>query len=116
MHSNPVRSLLRTLALAASTAFTYHALAQTAAPSTSSGQAFPTKPIRLIIGFTAGSEVDVIGRMIAQETISKQFEASIAAQNVNHPQPSGTHNGRIIHANMLTANFMPRVLSLIIRH
>ena len=30
-------------------------------------QQYPTKPIRMIIGFTPGSEIDVVGRMIAQE-------------------------------------------------
>ena len=28
---------------------------------------FPNKPIRMIVGFTAGSEIDVVGRLIAQE-------------------------------------------------
>ena len=95
MHSNPVRSLLRTLALAASTAFTYHALAQTAAPSTSSGQAFPTKPIRLIIGFTAGSEVDVIGRMIAQEMSEKWGQRVVID---NRPGAGSTVAGALVAA------------------
>lgn len=30
-------------------------------------QQYPTKPIRMIVGFTAGSEIDVVGRLIAQE-------------------------------------------------
>jgi tripartite-type tricarboxylate transporter receptor subunit TctC len=30
-------------------------------------QSYPTKPIRMIVGFTAGSEIDIVGRMIAQE-------------------------------------------------
>jgi tripartite-type tricarboxylate transporter receptor subunit TctC len=34
-------------------------------------QTFPTKPIRLLVGFTPGSEVDVIGRMIAHEMTEK---------------------------------------------
>lgn len=34
-------------------------------------QQFPTKPIRMIVGFTAGSEIDVVGRLIAQEMSEK---------------------------------------------
>ncbi len=32
-----------------------------------SQQNFPAKPIRMIVGFTAGSEIDVIGRLVAHE-------------------------------------------------
>ena len=43
------------------------ALALFAAPcAAQSQQQFPTKPIRMIIGFTPGSEIDVIGRLLSQ--------------------------------------------------
>lgn len=32
---------------------------------------YPTKPIRMLIGFTPGSEIDVVGRMIAHEISDK---------------------------------------------
>jgi tripartite-type tricarboxylate transporter receptor subunit TctC len=35
--------------------------------STGSGQAYPQKPLRLIVPFTAGGAADIIGRMIASE-------------------------------------------------
>ena len=35
-------------------------------PSTSSGQAWPSKPVRLIVPFTAGAASDVLGRIVAQ--------------------------------------------------
>ena len=35
-------------------------------PSTSSGQAWPSKPLRLIVPFTAGAASDVLGRIVAQ--------------------------------------------------
>jgi len=31
------------------------------------GQAFPAKPVRMIIGFPAGSSSDVVGRLVAQK-------------------------------------------------
>jgi len=36
------------------------------ATGTARAQQYPTKPIRMIIGFTPGSEIDVIGRLLAQ--------------------------------------------------
>jgi tripartite-type tricarboxylate transporter receptor subunit TctC len=43
------------------------ALAPLAAPTAAqSQQSYPAKPVRMIIGFTPGSEIDVIGRMLAQ--------------------------------------------------
>ena len=32
-----------------------------------SAQQYPTKPIRMIVGFTPGSEIDVVGRLVFQE-------------------------------------------------
>jgi tripartite-type tricarboxylate transporter receptor subunit TctC len=34
-------------------------------------QQFPTKPIRMIIGYTAGSEIDVVARLVSQEMSEK---------------------------------------------
>lgn len=36
-----------------------------------SQQQFPNKPIRMIIGFTAGSEIDVVARLLSQEMSEK---------------------------------------------
>ena len=44
------------------------AIAVFAAPlSAHSQQAYPTKPIRMLVGFTPGSEIDVMGRLVAPE-------------------------------------------------
>jgi len=45
-------------------------------PLAAHSQAYPTKPIRVIIGFSAGSELDVIGRLVSQkmgEGLGQQF-------------------------------------------
>ena len=56
-------------------------------------QQFPTKPIRFIIGFTAGSEVDVIGRMIAHEMGEKWGQRVVVD---NRPGAGSTVAGAIV--------------------
>ena len=43
------------------------ALAMFATAWSVQAQTYPGKPVRMIVGFTAGSEIDVVGRLIAQE-------------------------------------------------
>src|SRR5688572_3930356 len=43
-------------------------------------QQFPTKPIRMIIGFTPGSEIDVVGRLITQE-MSEKWGQKVVVDN-----------------------------------
>ncbi len=68
-------------------------IAQAQPTSTSSGQAFPTKPVRMIVGFTAGSEVDVIGRMIAHEMAEKSGQRVVVD---NRPGAGSTVAGAIV--------------------
>ncbi len=58
-------------------------------------QPFPTKPIRMIVGFTAGSEVDVIGRMIAHEMGEKWGQRVVVD---NRPGAGSTVAGAIVTA------------------
>lgn len=58
-------------------------------------QSFPTKPIRMIIGFTAGSELDVIGRMVAHE-LSEKWGQRVVVDN--RPGAGGTLAGAIAAA------------------
>ena len=57
-----MRLIVHSIALAL-TAWSGGLCAQTA--STSSGQAFPSKPIRIIVAFPAGGGTDIVARMIA---------------------------------------------------
>ena len=54
------------------------ALAQ--APSTGSGQAYPAKPVRLILPFPPGGPTDLLGRSIAQK-LSEQFGHQVIPEN-----------------------------------
>lgn len=58
-------------------------------------QAYPSKPVRMIIGFTAGSELDVIGRMVAHE-MSEKWGHRIVADN--RPGAGGTVAGAMAAA------------------
>ena len=58
-------------------------------------QTFPTKPIRLLVGFTPGSEVDVIGRMIAHEMTEKWGQRVVID---NRPGAGSTVAGAIVTA------------------
>ena len=52
------------------------AFALVCAPLAAQSQSYPTKPVRVIIGFSAGSEIDVIGRLVSQkmsEGLGQQF-------------------------------------------
>ena len=52
------------------------AIALVCAPLAVQAQSYPNKPVRVIIGFSAGSEIDVIGRLVSQkmsEGLGQQF-------------------------------------------
>src|SRR5687767_3802264 len=56
---------LRTITAAAALALSALAAAQTT--STGSGQAFPTKPVRIIVPFPPGGGTDVVSRLLGQK-------------------------------------------------
>jgi tripartite-type tricarboxylate transporter receptor subunit TctC len=64
-------------------ALSIFALAVAAAPaaaqpaSTGSGQAFPAKPVRIVVGFPAGGPTDVIARLVAQDMTAAMGQSVI---------------------------------------
>ena len=56
------------------------ALALPALPRLASAQAWPAKPIRAIIPFTAGSTVDIVGRLVL-EPLASQLGQTIVVEN-----------------------------------
>ena len=63
------------------------ALAQTSAPSTSASAGYPTKPIRFIVPFTAGSGTDLIARTVG-DVMAKSLGQPILIEN--KPGAGGT--------------------------
>ncbi len=55
--------------------------------------AYPAKPIRMLVGFTAGSELDVVARMMGQEMTEKWGQRVVID---NRPGAGGTVAGAIV--------------------
>ena len=80
------RTFARTLALAALLAF----------PAVSLAQAYPSRPVRMIIPFPPGGTLDFVGRMLAQK-LSEQMGQQFVVEN----RPGG--NNMIGSAAVATA-------------
>ena len=61
-------------------ALSYASAALGQAPSTGSGQAYPAKPIRLVLPFPPGAPNDMVGRALGQK-LSEQLGANIVPDN-----------------------------------
>jgi tripartite-type tricarboxylate transporter receptor subunit TctC len=75
-------------------------VAQAQAISTSSGHAYPTRPVRLIVGYSAGSNLDILARLMGQwlsERLGQPFVienrpgagSNLAAEAVVRAAPDG---------------------------
>ncbi len=49
-------------------------------PSTGSGQAYPAKPVRLVVPYAAGGNADIFGRTLAQK-LTDAFRQSFVVEN-----------------------------------
>ena len=56
------------------------ALALSAVSTVAAAQKYPTKPIRLVVGFAAGGPTDVIARIVAQD-MSQTLGQSVFVEN-----------------------------------
>jgi len=52
------------------------------APSSAWAQAYPARPVRVIVPFAPGGQVDVVGRLIAQR-LSEQLGQQFYVENVS---------------------------------
>ncbi|NYT25680.1 tripartite tricarboxylate transporter substrate binding protein [Alcaligenaceae bacterium] len=75
--SNPRRSFLRAIALAGAVTF-----AGTAglAPAAAAAQNFPTKPVSIIVPFSAGGTTDILARILGQY-LGDKFGESVVVEN-----------------------------------
>ena len=74
---NTRRSALRAIALASAVAFTGLAAV---APTTATAQTFPSKPISIIVPFSAGGTTDILARIIGQY-LGNKFGQSVVVEN-----------------------------------
>ena len=75
--SNSRRSILRAIALAGAVSFTgLSALA----PATATAQDFPTKPITILVPFSAGGTTDILARIVGQY-LGTKFGQSVVVEN-----------------------------------
>ena len=72
----PIKTLIRAAALSLATAATLTTLA----PAALAAEAYPSRPIRMVIGFPAGGPTDVNGRLFAQ-AMSEQLGQPIFVEN-----------------------------------
>jgi tripartite-type tricarboxylate transporter receptor subunit TctC len=56
------------------------ALCAVVLPGAASAQNYPTKPVRLVVGFSAGGPTDVIARIIAQD-MTATFGQTVLVEN-----------------------------------
>ena len=89
------------------------------ATSTGSGQAYPAKPIRMMIGFPPGGGTDIIGRIVAQklsEALGQQIivdnrggaSGQLAAELVSRAAPDGY---TIMMAHIAAISILPSLVS-----
>lgn len=69
------------------------ALAILGAAGVAQAQSYPTKPIRMVVGFTPGSEIDVVGRLLAQQMSDKLGQRIVVD---NRTGAGGTLGGAIV--------------------
>ena len=50
------------------------------APTLAHAQTFPTKPVKMIVGYSAGSSTDVIGRVVAH-SLSELWKQPVVVEN-----------------------------------
>jgi tripartite-type tricarboxylate transporter receptor subunit TctC len=54
-----------------------------------SAQSYPTRPVRLIVGFAAGGGTDIVARLIGQH-LSAQLGEQFVVENRTGPEPPAT--------------------------
>ena len=69
------------------------AVASMLSPSSVSAQAFPSKPIRIVVPLSAGSQTDILARMIGQK-MAETWQQPVVVEN--YPGAGGQAGGRVV--------------------
>ena len=63
------------------------AVALAAAASQAWAQAYPNKPVHVIISFSPGSSTDIVGRVVAQKLAEMWGQPALAARSARRSSP-----------------------------
>jgi tripartite-type tricarboxylate transporter receptor subunit TctC len=86
--------------------FLHLAAAAAALPATSRiaiGDSFPSRPVRLIVGFPAGYATDIVARLIAQ-TLSERLGQQVSSRTVRGPLLILLSKGSLARPPMVTCS------------
>src|SRR5216684_3579890 len=97
-----------------------NAAALSAAPQIAGADTYPTRPVRLIVGFAAGQAIDIVTRIVAQslsERLGQQFiidnrpgaGGNIGTEAVVHASPDGYTLLFAVTANAINATLYEKL-------
>ena len=66
-------------------------------------QAYPNRPVRLLVGFSAGGTTDIAARLIAQWLTERLRATGCSREPAGRERESGSRSGRALAARRLHA-------------
>ena len=79
------------------------------AGGSAAAQAYPSKPIRIVIGYAPGGSVDMVGRVVG-DILARQLNATVVVENV--PGAAGTWKDLTDGVNSMAGNLTGQVRNI----